>query len=44
MEDSSWNTALTEAEVACSGKADSFLKIAHLTRTRHARLLTLHQL
>ena len=47
LECSGWTTALTEAEVASSGKADSFLKAAHLTRTRHAHqvtLLSLHNL
>ena len=31
LEDSGWTTALSEAEVASSGTADSFLKVAHLT-------------
>ena len=47
LEGSDWTTALAEAEVASSGTADSFLKVAHLTRTRHAHqitLLTLHKL
>ena len=47
MEDSGWTSALTESEVASSGTADSFLKVAHLTRTRHAHqitLLALHKL
>ncbi|KAJ8353418.1 hypothetical protein SKAU_G00209850 [Synaphobranchus kaupii] len=46
-EGSGWTTALTEADVASSGMAESFLKAAHLTRTRHAHqvtLLTLHNL
>ena len=33
--------ALAEAEVASSGKAESFLKVAHLTRTRHSHQVTL---
>ena len=41
LEDSGWTTALTEAEVASSGTADSFLKVVHLTRTRHAHQITL---
>ena len=41
LEDSGWTTALTEAEAASSGTADSFLKVAHLTRTRHAHQITL---
>ena len=31
LEDSGWTTALSEVEVASSGTADSFLKVAHLT-------------
>ena len=41
LEGSGWTTALIEAEVASSGTADSFLKVSHLTRTRHAHQLTL---
>ena len=47
LEGSGWTTALTEAEVATSGIAESFLKCSHRTRTRHAHqvtLLTLHKL
>ncbi len=33
LESSGWTTALTEAEVASFGTADSYLKAAHLTRT-----------
>ncbi|KAJ3580898.1 hypothetical protein NHX12_001242 [Muraenolepis orangiensis] len=36
LEASGWTTALTDAGVASSGTADSFLKVSHLTRTRHA--------
>ena len=35
LEDSGWTTALIQAGIASSGTADSFLKAAHLTRTRH---------
>ena len=38
---SGWTTALTQAEVASSGTADSYLKAAHVTRTRHAHQVTL---
>ena len=38
---SGWTTALTESEVASSGTADSFLKVSHITRTRHAHQVTL---
>lgn len=34
LDGSGWTTALTEAEVATSGIADSFLRASHLTRTR----------
>jgi len=47
LEDSGWTSALTESEVASSGTADSFLRVVHLTRTRHAHqvtLLALHKL
>ena len=35
LEDSGWTSALIQAEIASSGTAASFLKAAHLTRTRH---------
>lgn len=35
---SGWTTALTEADVASSGVAESFLKASHLTRTRYCIL------
>ena len=47
FEGSGWTTALIEADIASSGQADSFLKSAHLTRTRNAHqitVLTLHNL
>ena len=40
LDGSGWTTALTESEVASSGTADSFLKVAHITRTRHAHQVT----
>lgn len=40
LEESGWCTALTESGVATAGTADSFLKAAHLTRTRHAHQVT----
>ena len=40
LECSGWTTALCEADVASSGTADSFLKVSHLTRTRHAHQVT----
>ena len=40
LEDSGWTTALTNADVASAGKADSVLKTAHLARTRHSHQIT----
>ena len=40
LADSGWTTALTEAGIASSGTADSFLKSSHLARTRHAHQVT----
>jgi hypothetical protein len=34
LDGSGWTVALTEADVASSGVADSFLNASHLTRTR----------
>ena len=41
LDGSGWTTALAEVRVASAGTADSFLKVTHLTRTRHARQVTL---
>ena len=38
LDGSGWTVALTEADVASSGVADSFLNASHLTRTRYCRL------
>ena len=46
LESSGWTGALVQAGVATSGKADSFLKAAHITRTRRAHQVAacvLHQ-
>lgn len=40
LEASGWTTALTQASIASSGTADSFLKASHLTRTRHAHQIS----
>jgi hypothetical protein len=40
LEASGWTSALTEAGITFSGTADSFLKVSHLTRTRHAHQVT----
>ena len=37
---SGWTTALTDAGIASSGTSDSFLKVAHLTKTRRAHQIT----
>ncbi len=37
---SGWTEVLTEAGLASSGVAESFLKVSHLTRTRHAHQIT----
>ena len=38
---SGWTVALSEAGIASSGIAESFLKVSHLTRTRHAHQITI---
>lgn len=40
LDSSGWTSALTQANVASSGTADSFLKVSHVTRTRHAHQVT----
>lgn len=44
LESSGWSTALTEAEVASSGVAESFTKASHLTRTRYFLFLYIYLL
>ena len=39
LDGSGWTGALSEAGVASSGVADSFLKATHLTRTRYGEVL-----
>ena len=41
LTDSGWTVALSEAGIASSGIAESFLKVSHLTRTRHAHQITI---
>lgn len=41
LDKSGLTTALSEAEVASSGVADSFLKATHLTRTRQGEVRTI---
>ncbi|EDO40140.1 predicted protein [Nematostella vectensis] len=40
LEESDWNTALVDANVASVGTADSFIKAASVTRTRRAHQIT----
>ncbi|GFR75331.1 hypothetical protein ElyMa_000452400 [Elysia marginata] len=40
LEGSGWTTALAESGVASSGTADSYQKVTHLNRTRHAHQVT----
>lgn len=40
LEDSGWTTVIADSGVASAGTADSFLKVSHLTRTRHAHQVT----
>ena len=38
LDSSGWTGALTQANIASSGTADSHLKVSHITRTQHAQL------
>ena len=40
LEGSGWTHALTQAEIASSGLADSFLKASHIAKTRRAHQIT----
>ncbi|WAR11602.1 hypothetical protein MAR_025782, partial [Mya arenaria] len=40
LENSGWTTALTNAEIATAGVADSFIKANSVSRTRHAHQVT----
>ena len=40
LEDSGWTSALIQSKVASPGTADSFIKAASVTRSRHAHQLT----
>lgn len=40
LEGSGWTNSLVQAEVTTPGTADSFLKAAHVSRTRHAHQVT----
>ena len=40
LENSGWTSALTQANIATAGKADSFLNASHVSRSRHAHQVT----
>ena len=40
LKDSGWTEALVQAGIATAGTADSFIKVTHLTKTRHALQVT----
>ena len=40
LDGSGWTHALTQADLATAGKAESFLKTSHVKRTRHAHQVT----
>ena len=40
LDSSGWTGALTQANIASTGTADSYLKVSHVTRTRHAHQVT----
>ena len=40
LEGSGWTTAITAADIATSGVADSSTKVSHLAKTRHAHQIT----
>ncbi|VDI69861.1 Hypothetical predicted protein [Mytilus galloprovincialis] len=40
LDNSGWTSALSQANIASSGTADSFLKASHVSRTRHAHEVT----
>ena len=40
LDSSGWTGALAQANIASSGIADSYLKVSHVTRTRHAHQVT----
>ena len=40
LDSSGWTGALTQGNIASSGTADSYLKVSHVARTRHAHQVT----
>jgi len=37
---SGWTSALVQADIASAGTADSFIKVSHVTKTRHIHQVT----
>ena len=44
LEDCGWVEAIVQAKIASEGTADSFVKVSHVTRTRHAHQAGFHLL
>ena len=40
LDSSEWTAALVQDDIATPGKADSFLKASHVSRTRHVHQVT----
>ncbi len=40
LEESGWTNALVQADIASSGTADSFIRVSHVSKTRHAHQIT----
>ena len=40
LESSEWTAAFVQADITTPGKADSFLKASHVSRTRHTHQVT----
>ena len=40
MRDSGWTNALVQANIASSGTSDFFIRVSHVTKTRHAYQVT----
>jgi len=40
LDESGWTNALVQADIAGAGTADSFIKVSHVTKTRHAHQVT----
>jgi len=40
LDGSEWTSTLVQVDIASTGTADSFIKVSHVTRTRHAHQVT----